>query len=192
MSADPKLWWYVARASGLVAWWLVAASVLWGLLLSTRLLKRRPAPAWLLDLHRFLGGTAVVFTAVHLLGLVADSYAHFGPAELFVPLASKWRPGPVAWGVVALYVLVAVEATSLAMKRMPRKWWRAVHMSSFGLFVLSTVHALSAGTERTNPAVQWSALLMGTAFVFLSAYRKLAGRRSTRSPKQGSAVGAGL
>ena len=188
---DPKLWWYVARASGLVAWWLVAASVFWGLLLSTRLLNRRPAPAWLLDLHRLLGGTAVAFTAIHIVGLVADSYTHFGPSDILVPFASHWHPGAVAWGVVGLYVLAAVEVTSLLMKRIPRKWLRVVHLSSFVLFLVSSVHALTAGTERSNPAVQWSALLMSTAFVFLTTYRQLAPRRGRRRSR-GSAVGAGL
>lgn len=176
----PKLWWYVARSSGLVAWWLVGASVLWGLLLSTRLLNKKPAPSWLLDLHRFLGGLAVVFTGIHLGGLVADNYTHFGPSEILVPFASAWHPVAVAWGVVAFYLLAAVEVTSLLMKRLPRKWWRAVHSSSFVLFVLSSVHALTAGTERANPAVQWSGLLMTTAFIFLTSYRQLAPRRGRR------------
>ena len=44
---NEKLWWYIARSTGIVAWALVAAAVIWGLLLSTRLLKGRPAPKWL-------------------------------------------------------------------------------------------------------------------------------------------------
>ena len=58
--------WYSARAGGIVAWSLAAASVLWGLALSTRVLRGSPRPAWLFDLHRFLGGTALIFTAVHV------------------------------------------------------------------------------------------------------------------------------
>ena len=52
------------------AWALVSASVLWGLLLSTKVLGRRPRPNWMLDLHRFLGGTAVVFTVVHVISVI--------------------------------------------------------------------------------------------------------------------------
>ncbi|MDH4119332.1 MAG: hypothetical protein OEW30_18270, partial [Acidimicrobiia bacterium] len=74
-----KVWWYVARSSGLVAWLLLAAAVVWGLLLSTRILQERRKPAWLLDLHRWLGGLSVVFTGAHLAGLVLDSYVEFGP-----------------------------------------------------------------------------------------------------------------
>ena len=81
---SPHLAWYVA-ASGILAWLLLSASVIWGLLLSTHLLQRRPSPRWLLDLHRFLGGLAVTFVGVHVLGLVADNYIHFGVADVLVP-----------------------------------------------------------------------------------------------------------
>ena len=60
MSTDELLW-YTARASGLVAWALLSAGVLWGLALSTKVLGPRPRPSWMLDLHRFLGGAAVAF-----------------------------------------------------------------------------------------------------------------------------------
>ena len=108
-----QLWWYLARSGGLVAWALLSASVLWGLALSTRILGPRPRPNWILDLHRFLGGLAVVFTGLHVVGLVLDSYVDFGLTELLVPMASSYRPGPVAWGVAALYLLVAVEITDV-------------------------------------------------------------------------------
>ena len=36
-----QVWWYSARASGIVAWVLLAASVVWGLILSTKLRELR-------------------------------------------------------------------------------------------------------------------------------------------------------
>lgn len=145
-----QVWWFVARSSGIVAWILLTVSVCWGLLLSTRLLSRRVSPAWLLDLHRHLGGLAVVFTGIHLVGLVADSYVTFGWAELFIPMASWWKPGAVAFGIVAFYLLLAVEITSLAMRRLPRSLWRWVHRSSFALFGFATYHGIVAGTDAGN------------------------------------------
>ena len=44
---------------------LAAASVLWGMALSTRALGARPKAPWLLDLHRFLGGMTVLFVGAH-------------------------------------------------------------------------------------------------------------------------------
>ena len=144
------MWWFVARSSGIIAWALLTLSVCWGLLLSTRLLSRRVSPAWLLDLHRHLGGLAVVFTGIHLVGLVADSYVTFGWTELFIPMASSWKPGAVAFGIVAFYLLLAIEFTSLAMRRLPRSLWRWVHRSSFVLFGFATYHGLAAGTDAGN------------------------------------------
>src|SRR4051812_12429811 len=132
--------WYIARSAGLMAWALLTASVLWGLAMSTKAkaFGHRPRPNWMLDLHRYLGGLAAVFTTVHVLTIIADSYVHFGLADILVPLASGWRPLAVAWGVVAMYLLLAVELTSLARKQLPKRVWRAVHFASFPLFLSAT------------------------------------------------------
>lgn len=145
--------WYAARASGLVAWGLATASVLWGLFLSTRVTRGRPSRSWLLDLHRFLGGLAVVFTLVHVVALIADSYIEFSIVDVLVPFASGWQPWAVAWGVVAFWILLAIELTSLAKARLPVRVWRAVHMASFPLFAFATIHAITAGTDAGNGLV---------------------------------------
>src|SRR4051794_15332277 len=142
-----QLWWYVARSSGLVAWGLLSLSVVWGLLMSTNLLGRRPGNAWLLAVHRGLGGLAVIFTGLHLTGIVADSYVHFGLADILVPLASRWHPVAVAWGIVGLYLLTAVEITSLLRPRLPRRFWHLVHQASFALFLMATIHGFTAGND---------------------------------------------
>ena len=82
--------------------------------MSTRVLGPKPRAAWMTDLHRFLGGLATVFTAVHVGALLFDRYVGFGVGDVLVPLHSSYRPVAVAWGVVALYLLVAVEVTSLS------------------------------------------------------------------------------
>lgn len=181
---NPQLWWYIARATGIVAWGLLAASVIWGLLLSTRLARGRPTPAWLLDLHRFLGGAAVAFTGVHLAGLVADSYVHFGLADLLVPYASAWKPGPVALGIISAYLLAVVEGTSLAMRRLPRRLWRAVHLSSYVLFWSATFHFILAGTDAPHPAAVLGIDAVAAAVVFLTLVRILSPRSAARRERR--------
>lgn len=171
MVANEQIWWYVARSSGITAWALSAAAVLWGLGLSTRALGSRPRAPWLLDLHRFLGGFTIVFVGVHMVGLWADSYVEFGARELFVPFASSWQPGAVAWGIVAFYLLLAVEITSLVMNHIPKKLWKAVHLSSYLLFALGTVHLFTAGTDAKNPILLWVAVVVIAAMVFFTVYR---------------------
>lgn len=177
-----QLWWYTARAGGLVAWGLATASVLWGLALSGRITKK-PKPAWVLDLHRFLGALTVAFVAIHVLALWLDSFVHFGPADLLVPFASGWKPVAVAWGVIAMYLLVAIEITSLLQRRIPRRLWHAVHLTSFGLFAFATVHALTAGTDGGGSWVRWFALLSTVTVVNLTVLRvvsRQAGRARVR------------
>lgn len=174
---NSKMWWWVARSSGIVAWALVTASLLWGLALSTKLIRRRGVPAWLLALHRYLGALSVIFTGIHLLGLWADSYVTFGALELFVPFASGWKPFAVGVGVVAFYLLVAIEFTSLIMKHIPRKLWHAIHMSSFVSFVTATLHGFLAGTDRKSVVLQWLTLTGLTFVVFLVLFRWLSPKR---------------
>jgi DMSO/TMAO reductase YedYZ heme-binding membrane subunit len=142
-----KWTWYVARSGGIVAWLLLAAGLVVGLLLSSKLLGRRVSPAWLLSVHRYLGGLAVAFSVVHVAAVMLDDFVDFGWFDVLVPFASEWRPQAVAWGIVGMYLLVAIEVTSLAMRRLPKRLWRAVHWSSAVLFVTATVHGWQAGTD---------------------------------------------
>lgn len=145
---NSKVWWYATRSAGIVAWVLLALSVLWGLALSTKVFGKRPRPNWLLDLHRFLGGLAVVFTAVHVVAIVFDTFVSFSLVNVLVPFTGTWHPGAVAWGIVAMYALAAVEITSLLRKHISKTAWRTTHYLSFPLFAFATIHALTAGTDR--------------------------------------------
>ncbi len=173
--ATTKVWWFVSRASGIVAWALLALAVLWGLALSTRALGRRPPAPWLLDVHRFMGGLAVLFTIVHFSTLALDPWmtSEYGYSlvQAFVPFASEWKPGPMAWGVVAFWLLLAVELTSLVRSRLPQGLWRWIHLSSYALYAMATVHLLTAGSERNNPVLRWSVMVTVGAVVFFTVYR---------------------
>ncbi len=180
---NEQIWWYVARSGGIVAWLLVTMSVCWGLFLSTRAVSRASKPAAVLDLHRFFGALSVVFTAVHVAGLVADSYVEFGWLEVLVPWASEWKPTAVAWGVIAMYLLVAVEGTSLLMKRLPRTIWRQVHRGSFGLYVVATLHGIQAGTDVTGAWIRMAMMASINIVAFLTVLTVLAHRNASPVPE---------
>ena len=174
--------WYAARAGGIVAWSLATASVVLGVLLSSGLFRRR-SRAWQLDLHRYLGGLAVVFAAGHVLAILADSYVDFGVADVLVPFVASWHPLAVACGVVAFYLLVAVQVTSLLRDRLPRRVWRGAHWASFALFVLATAHGVTAGTDTGGVLAIWVSL---TAFTLVGV---LVGARLVRSGPRPEPVG---
>ncbi|MCB1015074.1 MAG: ferric reductase-like transmembrane domain-containing protein, partial [Acidimicrobiales bacterium] len=186
-----QLWWYTARAGGIVAWGLLAASVLWGLALSTKVFGKRPRANWLLDLHQWLGTLTMVFLGVHVAGLMLDSYVDFGVADVLVPFASSWDPAAVAWGIVALYLLLAVELTALARRWLPRKVWRSVHYLSFPLFVLATVHGVAAGTDAATTFAVATVVVVVAMVALLSFVRLDQAARQARLDAGAPVPGAG-
>jgi DMSO/TMAO reductase YedYZ heme-binding membrane subunit len=187
---NPQLWWFLARASGVLAWATAAAAVIWGLSVTSKPLGRKPSPAWTLDLHRHLGALTMVFLGIHLAALVGDSFMEWTVADLAVPYATSWKPGPVAWGIIAGWFLLAVQVSSLLMRRLPRRWWRRIHLTSYLVLATATVHFLAAGTDADNPFVLF--VIGGTSgvVVVLTGWRLLqerrkASQRSTpeRSPR---------
>ena len=152
----PQFWWFLTRSSGLVAWVLLTIAVAIGLLLSTRLLGRSAPPSWLLWTHRVAGALVVAMTALHLVVLVADSYVRFDLADIAIPFAANWRPGAIAWGVIAMWIMIVVEVTSLLMRRIPRRVWHAIHMTSLVAFAAATAHGVQSGTDTSQPIARGS------------------------------------
>ena len=177
---NPKFWWYASRSTGIVAWALAATAVLWGLLLSTRSARGLAKPAWVLDLHRFLGALTIAAVLGHMAALVGDSFVHFGAADLLVPGATAWKTTAVALGIVAFWLFLAVEVSSLFKKKLPNNVWARIHLTSFVAYVLATLHYLQAGTERTNPILLLVVEVVSAAILFFTVLRILTPRRKGR------------
>lgn len=122
----------------------------------------------------------MTFTAVHVVAVLSDTFVAFALADVLVPMRSAWRPGAIAWGVVAMYLLVAVDLSSRLRRYVPDRAWRSVHTAGFGLFVSATVHAGQAGTDATNPVALGLAASLIVTILGLSywriRYRRVPGR----------------
>jgi ferredoxin-NADP reductase/DMSO/TMAO reductase YedYZ heme-binding membrane subunit len=144
----------------------MVVSVLWGILLSTRVLKKRDNPGWLLDLHRWMSGTSVVMVFLHMFSLYMDKYAHFSISDLLIPFHSKYTKiaslgaWPVVLGVLCFYILIAVQGSSLMMRRLPRKYWKGIHYSSYALVLVVSFHAGWSGTDVRAIAYRVVAVLL--------------------------------
>lgn len=183
---SPHLWWYITRASAVIAWALMTLSVVWGTLLSTRVLRRVDSPSWLLDLHRYLGGTAIVMVVIHMVTLMLDGWLHFSISEVLVPFAAAYRSFPVAIGILAFYLLIAVQGSSLLMRWLPRRFWKVVHYSSYLIVVLVSFHAGLTGTDVTALWYRIVAISIIGLSVVAVLVRVIAGTRS--APGRSSAV----
>jgi DMSO/TMAO reductase YedYZ heme-binding membrane subunit len=97
-------------------------------------------------------------------------------------MASPWKPVAVAAGVVAFWMLLAVEVTSLLMKHLPRRLWRAVHLSSFVLFVAATAHGFAAGTDAGNQIFVMACVALSALIVMLTMARVATRKAPVRTP----------
>lgn len=174
---NEQIWWFATRGAGLMTWAVAAASVVFGLLMSSKMLGKQPGFPWLLDLHRFFSTLTSVFLALHLVTLWADSYVEFGMVELFVPFTSEWRPMAVAWGVLSLYLMAAVELSSLIRDRIPSRAWHGIHLLSYLSLIFGTIHAWQAGSDVRNPLVLSVGLATLALIIGLSVFRIVVHKR---------------
>ncbi len=150
MTTD-NLTWVAARASGLLGYLLVTASVALGLALS---LKVR-TPTWpryvTTEVHRRVTLIALVFTLLHGITLWLDPYQAFVPGELLVPLASHYRPLWVALGIIAGDLALALYLSDRLRTRGAYPLWRRLHSLTFVAWILVTLHGLGSGADSRTP-----------------------------------------
>ena len=170
-----QILWFTTRGAGIVSLILFSAVACLGLLAVARTQSARWPRFLTVELHRNLALLSVAFLGIHIVTAVLDPFTHLGVGAALVPLASSYRPLPVAFGVVSVYLVLAVIVTSLLRERIGHQVWRAVHWGSYVSWPLAIEHTLTAGSDSFSV---WLLLVQGTAIVAVSGalvYRLTAG-----------------
>jgi predicted ferric reductase len=170
-SAQPRTWWYLSRASGLVSYALLSASMLLGLLLSTRFARAWPGNAAAFALHEHASVLGLAFGLFHALVLLGDRHTPFSAVELVLPFGAAYRPLALGLGQLALYGTALLVFSFYVRKRIGQRAWRVLHFGSFVVFVLALSHGLAAGTDR---GVMLVGIVPVAAVLFFGCYRALA------------------
>lgn len=150
---DPHIWWYISRISAMVAWGLMSFSVVWGVLLASRVFRGLDNPAWLKDIHKYLSTLTVVLAGVHTAALTLDPFVKFDIADILIPGVATYEGATplvelaLAVGVVAFWIMTAVYVTSLFMDKLPRWFWKGTHYSAYLVFFAIGIHAAYAGSD---------------------------------------------
>jgi predicted ferric reductase len=142
--------WDVARAGGLTAYLLLGLAVVVGLALSLHWQSPRWPRIINSELHNFLTLLATIFVGVHLLAVALDPFTHFGLNELLLPLASHYRPLWTAFGIVGLYLGIAIGISTWLRPRLGYALWRKLHYLTLILFVAVTVHGIATGSDTST------------------------------------------
>lgn len=177
------VYWYFGRSAGLIAYWLLFASVALGIAVSSRVFDGLLHRGWVYEIHRFLSIFVLLAMVFHVLILLPDPWAKFTLVEFLVPFKSHYRPTPVALGTICLYGSIAITGSFYLKRFIGQKEWRWMHYGTFALFVMALLHGLRAGTDSREPAVQISYLASGVAILFLLFFRILVTRAAGGKPK---------
>ncbi|MFL5780031.1 MAG: ferric reductase-like transmembrane domain-containing protein [Thermoleophilaceae bacterium] len=186
---DPAkyVWWLASRSAGIVALILVSTSVLIGLAMATRLIRRRGATRALLRVHEQTALAGLGALAVHGLTLLGDGWLRPGLTGVAVPFAMSYRPFYTGLGILAAYLAALLGLSFYARRHIGARLWRKAHRATVLVWVLGVVHTLGAGTDAGSAWLRAIVLAPLPLIAGLFAYRTLGGR-----PGLSGRLGAGL
>lgn len=182
--------WLVARASGFLAYGLITASVLAGLLLKARPFGRRVRGATAMEIHRTLSFLGLAAIGVHGLALVMDRSVDITVVDLVVPGTSPYRPLWTALGVVAAELAVLLIVSFPLRRVIGGRAWRHLHWASYLTFALATVHGVTAGTDTPLPWARTVYIGAAAAVAGATTWRALAAATKPRRAKAASTQAA--
>ncbi len=179
LTGDTPAYWYLARVSALMGYLFIWLSMVWGLLLSTKVVKSRVSPAMTFSTHEFLSLMGLGFAVFHAFVLLGDSYLKFGLADVLLPFHASFKPALVGTGTISLYLYALLVGSFYLRKRIGQKAWRALHYTTFAAFLAVTAHGLLIGTDSTLTIVRVMYLSAASSVLFLVYYRMLTAKKKT-------------
>jgi predicted ferric reductase len=163
--------WLFERLFAFLAYLAVTGSVVYGLLLSTKLLDAIAHRPISFSLHQDLAAFGLGLAGIHGVLLGLDRTVPFSMVQIFVPGLSPHAPLAVGVGQVALYLMAIVTGSFYVRRHIGQRAWRTLHYLTFLAFAGATVHGIAAGTDS---GAAWArAMYVGAAVIvaFLLTYR---------------------
>ena len=172
-----KTAWHFTRSAGTVAYILLASSTIWGLLLSSKIIKETVPAALALVMHNAFSWLAIALTGLHAMALLFDSYFTYTIADLTIPFIGPYEPGWVGLGILGMYLMLLTSVSFNFRKKIGQKRWRKLHYLTFIAYIFATLHGAMAGTDSGNLGMQALYWGSGLLVLFLTNYRLLTLRK---------------
>lgn len=167
------VWWLVSDASGIVALLLISLSVVIGLAMAAKVLKRPNIRRATARLHEHIALAALAAIASHGLALLGDHWLNPGWFGITVPFALTYKPGFTGVGIIAGYIAVLLGPSFYLRRRMGAQRWRKLHRAIVVVWILSAIHALGAGSDASKLWLRVVVLVPVVPIVYLFVVRTL-------------------
>jgi sulfoxide reductase heme-binding subunit YedZ len=162
--------WYITRAAGWIAYFLLWFSMVWGLAIPTKFFEKFLSPTFAVDFHEYLSLLAIGFVILHVTVLLFDQYLPFSLAQILLPFMSTYRPLWVGLGVIGAYLSALVTITFYLRKKIGQKRFKSIHTLSMFGYLGVVLHAFFSGTDSSLPIAQLIYFSTFMVVVFLTAY----------------------
>lgn len=182
--------WIWIRSTGLSAYLLLSLSVFIGSLYSLRdQIKPVSTIPDLRITHIYISMMAVGISLMHAaLLLFAREQERLSVSEILQPFSARYDTDWLAFGTIAVYLLLILAVTGVLQRHFPLRVWRAVHVLSYVAYVLALMHSIAVGTDTGNVwvTVLYSSVSLLVSLIFI--YRVImAGKpKKSKIPGPGS------
>jgi sulfoxide reductase heme-binding subunit YedZ len=166
-------WWLASRASGIVALVLIALSVIIGLAMAAKAIRKPGLPRVLIAVHEHAALAALVAIAVHGITLLGDSWLNPGPLGIAVPFVMDHEPVFTGLGIIGGYLAAILGLTFYVRRRIGNRRWRNLHRLTPLVYVLGVIHTVGSGSDAGTPWMTAILIATGTPILYLGVLRAL-------------------
>ena len=188
--APSRLPWVATRLVAFLSYFAITGSVVYGLLLSTKILDTVAHRPVSFALHQDLAAIGFGLAGVHAVLLGLDATVPFSLGDMLVPFVAPYRPLWVGVGQLTLYVVGVVIASFYLRRRIGQRTWRLLHYLTFISFVGATAHGIMSGSDSGTAWAWWSYVGATALVVFLTGYRIVTGVTASRERASRAASGS--
>ena len=178
--APSRLPWVATRLVAFLSYFAITGSVLYGLLLSTKILDAIAHRPVSFALHQDLAAIGLGLAGVHAVLLGLDATVPFSLGDMLIPFVAPYRPLWVGVGQLTLYLVAVVTASFYLRRRIGQRAWRLLHYLTFLSFAGATTHGILSGSDSGTAWAWWSYVGATALVIFLTGYRIVTGITASR------------
>jgi len=175
---EAKGYWFLSRASGVTAYVLFWASMMTGLLMSTKTTRLWSTGPTFMAIHEFTGILGLLFASFHALILLGDAFIQTDVVQILMPFLMNFgKDGTqsiwVGFGQLGFYALALIVLSFYVRQRITYGVWRWLHFGTFVAYMLVTVHGMLVGSDSQTTFMLSVYAFTNASILFLTLYRVL-------------------
>jgi predicted ferric reductase len=169
---EPKVYWYLSRATAFVSLSVLWLSMALGLGISNKMARLWPGAPAAFAIHEYVSLLGLAFALFHALILLGDHYINFTIAQIFIPFSTvDYRPTWTGIGQLGFYIWLIVALSFYVRSSIGQKTWRVLHYLSFAMYIMGLLHGLFGGTDSSATWAQYYYWISGGSLLFLLMHR---------------------